>query len=77
VARLGSAIHGAFAFVDSNHAMPALRWQHMEIIDDQSPQEGPGDYSQVLPHRIAFGSALAEWSALAGDWDGRVRFCSI
>ena len=55
VARLRSAIHGAFAFVDSNHATPALCWQHTETIDDRSLQEGPGDYSQVLPHRIALG----------------------
>jgi len=55
VAWLGSAIHGAFAFVDSNHATPALCWQHTETIDDRSLQEGPGGYSQVLPHRIALG----------------------
>jgi hypothetical protein len=53
VARLRSAIHGAFAFVDSKHATPALYWQHLETIDDRSLPEGPGDCAQVLPHRIA------------------------
>jgi hypothetical protein len=53
VARLGSAIHGAFAFLDSKHATPALCWQHRETIYERSLPEGPGDYAQVLPHRIA------------------------
>ena len=53
VARLGSAIHGAFAFVDSDHATPALCWQYRETIDDRSLPVGPGDYSQVLPHCLA------------------------
>jgi hypothetical protein len=35
---------------------PRLRcWQHTETIDDRSLPEGPGDYAQVLPHRIALG----------------------
>jgi len=51
VARLGSAIHGAFAFVDSNHATPALCWQHGETIDDRSLPGGPDDYSRCC--RIA------------------------
>jgi hypothetical protein len=78
VARLGSAIHGAFAFVDSNHATLALCWQHTETIDDRSLQEGPGGYSQVLLHRIAFGSALVgyalPWRAMGMDARDSVQY---
>ena len=57
-------IHGAFAFVDSNHGTPALCWQHGETIDDRSLPGGPGDYSQVLPHCCAFGAVLVRCALL-------------
>jgi hypothetical protein len=51
VARLESAIHGAFLFADR-------RWR------DRSD-----DFSQVLPHRLAFGPVLVR-CALLGQATG-------